>query len=307
LLEVYYPKEKIEIVMVDGNSTDKTRDIVAKYPIKLLIEKKEGPNVARNTGFKYTNSEIIAFTDSDCVVPKNWIKKIVENFGDSKIGCVGGNVRGLDDNFLSKYADNSIFPMIRTFKKRKELYSTGPFEGCPVGCNMSFRRDALEDVSGFDENIRYSFEEDELIERICKTGYKLILDPQVFVWHKHRSNLRDLLQQSFKYGKGMGRLLKRPKNQKLVQRWFFTTLFGLTQGILMIGVMALLITMAEWGLLLLVLSATVVLPLLALTVWYAYKAWHGKEYKSVVVYPFIDFLRMLAFFSGEICGLVKRT
>jgi glycosyltransferase involved in cell wall biosynthesis len=307
LSEIDYSKEKIEIVIVDGNSTDKTIDIVAKHPVKLLIEKRKGPNVARNTGIKNTNGEIIAFTDSDCIVPKNWIMRIVENFRDPKIGCVGGNVKGFDGDFLSKYADNSISPAIRACRKRKELDSIGPFAGCPVGCNMSFRREALEDVGGFDGNICYSFEEDELIERICRTNNKLILDPQVLVWHKHRSSLRDVLKQAFKYGKGAGSLLKRPKNQKLVLRWFFINLFGSIQAILMIGFMAFLIEMTKWEILFLVFFATALLPLFGLMMLYAYRARRSKEYKSIIVYPFFDFLRMLAFCSGEICGFIKRT
>ena len=307
LLEADYAKEKTEIVIVDGNSTDKTRDIVAKHPVKLLIEKRKGPNIARNTGIKHTNGEIIAFTDSDCIVSKNWIMKIVENFRDPKVGCVGGNVKGHNSHFLSRYADNSISPVIRACRKRKELDAIEPFAGCPVGCNMSFRRLTLEDVGGFDENICYSFEEDELIERVCRTGHKLILDPQVLVWHKHRSSLRDVLKQAFKYGKGAGSLLRRPKNQKLVQRWFFINLFGLIQTILTIGFMAFLIMTAELEILFLVLLATVFLPLVGLMMLYAYRARWSKEYNSIFVYPFIDFLRMLAFCSGEICGFVKRT
>jgi cellulose synthase/poly-beta-1,6-N-acetylglucosamine synthase-like glycosyltransferase len=306
LLKIDHPKEKIEIVIVDGNSTDKTRDIVAKYPVKLLVEKREGPNVARNTGIKHTNSEIIAFTDSDCIVSKDWIKKIIEDFRDPKIGCVGGDVKGLNDDFLSKYADNSAFPLIRTFKKRKELYSTGPFEGCPVGCNMAFRRKAFEDAGGFDESIRYSFEEDEIIERICKTNYKLILDPQVLVWHKHRSNLKDILKQSFKYGKGTGKLLKRPKNQRLVQRWLFINISASIQIILIIGLVAFLITMAKWEVLFLIFFASVLLPLFGFMALYAYRAQRSKEYKSIFIYPLIDFLRALAFCSGEIYGFAKR-
>jgi len=305
-LEMDYPKEKIELVIVDGNSTDKTRDIAARYPVKLLTEKREGPNVARNTGIKHTSGEIVAFTDSDCTVPKNWVKKISENFKDQRIGCVGGNVKRLNDDFLSKYADNSIIPVMRTYKKHKQLDSVGSLVGCPVGCNMSFRRTAIEDAGGFDENVRYSFEEDELIERICRNGYKVTLDPQVIVWHKHRSNLKDLLKQTFKYGRGVGGLLKRPKNQKLVQRWFFITLIGLIQAILMAGFVAFTIMMAEWQILFLFLLATFILPLFGLVMFYAYRTRQSRDYKSIVIYPFIDFLRMLAFCSGIVWGFAKK-
>ena len=213
-------------------------------------------------------------------------------------------MEGFNDDFLSRYADNSIFPIIRSCKKHRKLDFIGPIVGCPVGCNMAFRREVLERVGGFDENIRYSFEEEDLIERICGIGYKLILDPQVLILHRHRSNIRDLLKQSFKYGKGAGRLLKRPKNLKIVRRWFLISLFGLIQAILMAGFVTFMIMMKEWQILL-VLLVSIPLPLFGLMMTYAYKARRNKEYKGIVIYPFIDLLRMLAFCSGEICGFVK--
>jgi len=307
LLEMEYSKNKIEIVVVDGNSTDKTRDIVARYPVRLLIEKREGPNVARNTGIKNSKGEIITFTDSDCLVPKNWVKKIVDNFRDPNIGCVGGNVKGPNDDFFSEYAEHSISPTIRMCKKRKELDSIGPFSGCPVGCNMSFRRAVLEDAGGFDESFRYSFEEDELIERICRAGHKLVLDPQVLVWHKHRSNLKELLKQAFKYGKGTGSLLERPKKEKLVQRWFIISLLSVIQAILILGFMVLMIMMGQWQILFLFLLAIVVLPFFGLAILYLYMTRRSKEYKSIIAYPLLDYLRMLSFCSGMVYGYIKKT
>lgn len=89
LMQVDYPKEKLEIIVVDGNSSDDTREVVSRYEVKLLTEEKRGINGARNTGVKHSEGDIVVFTDSDCVVPKYWIKKIVEDFQDSKVGCVG--------------------------------------------------------------------------------------------------------------------------------------------------------------------------------------------------------------------------
>jgi cellulose synthase/poly-beta-1,6-N-acetylglucosamine synthase-like glycosyltransferase len=305
LLDIHYPKAKIEIVIVDGMSTDGTGSITAKYPVTFLVEKRKGPNAARNTGIKHALGEIIAFTDSDCIVPKDWIKKTISNFRDPRIGCVGGHVKRFNDDFFSRYADDSIFPVIRTCNKRKELNSTGPLVGCPVGCNMSFRREALACVGGFDENIQYGFEEDELVERICKAGYRIVLDPQVIVWHKHRASVKDLLKQTFKYGKGAGRLLKRPKNQNLVQRWFFINLCITVQTIFTLGLVAFLVRIAAWQTLLTLSLAMLLLPFFALVTVYSFRARLKRKYRNIVAYPFIDFLRMLAFIFGEICGLVR--
>jgi cellulose synthase/poly-beta-1,6-N-acetylglucosamine synthase-like glycosyltransferase len=305
LLDIHYPKAKIEIVIVDGMSTDGTRNITAKYPVRFLVEKRRGPNAARNTGTKHALGEIIAFTDSDCIVPKDWIKKTVSNFRDPRIGCVGGDVKGFNDNFFSRYADESIFPVIRTCNKRKELISTGSFAGCPVGCNMSLRRRVLACVGGFDENIQYGFEEDELVERVCKAGYRIVLDPQVLVWHTHRTTLKGLLKQTFKYGKGTGRLLKRPKNQNLVQRWFFINLCITVQTIFTLGLVAFLVRIAAWQTLLTLSLAMLLLPFFGLMTVYSLRPRLKRKYRNVVAYTSIDFLRMLAFISGEICGLVR--
>lgn len=196
LLKIDYEKSRLEIVVVDGNSTDGTREIVARYPVKLLTQEGEGLNGGRNTGIRSSHGEIIAFTDSDCVVPKNWVNKIVENFKDIRVGCVGGNSKGWYNNFLSQYSDNSVFPTQRIFNQRKKLDMIELFSGCPAGSNMAFRRETLAKVGGFDEDIRYGFDEDELVERVCRAGYKMVLDSEVFVWHKHRSTLKALLKQT---------------------------------------------------------------------------------------------------------------
>ncbi len=109
------------MIVVDGNSTDKTREIVKQYPVTLIIENRKGLNLARNVGIKHGNGEIVAFTDADCIVPPNWITKIVENFKDPKVSCVGGSAKALDSDFVSQYADNSIVRLMPFFRKREEL------------------------------------------------------------------------------------------------------------------------------------------------------------------------------------------
>ncbi|MEM3041783.1 MAG: glycosyltransferase, partial [Nitrososphaerota archaeon] len=177
LTEIDYDKRKVEIIIVDGGSKDRTRDIVQQYPVKLVLEERRGLNVARNIGVKRSSGAIVLFTDSDCAVPKDWIRTTVKNFMDPEVGCVGGSVLRYEDTFLSIYADESFMPVLRRFRDREVLDNVGLLWRYPAGCNMAFRRTAIEKVNWFDEDVHYGFDEDELVERVCNAGYKMVLDP----------------------------------------------------------------------------------------------------------------------------------
>jgi cellulose synthase/poly-beta-1,6-N-acetylglucosamine synthase-like glycosyltransferase len=307
LQKLDYDSKKVEVIVVDGNSTDKTQDIVKKYPVKLVVEKKKGLNHARNMGIKCGKGEIVAFTDSDCVVPPNWITKIVENFKDPKVSCVGGSAEALDTDFVSQYADNSVVRLMPFFTKREELEKVKPFFRHPAGCNMAFRRKVAEDVGYFDENIKYGFDEVEFADRVCKAGYKMVLDPDVVVWHKHRSSLKDLLKQNFQYGKGSGLVLKRNRLKDSVSKWTLMSIIGFISWLLIVGSMAFLTFTSTSSLFFWLLFGFTGFPMLLLAAVYAYRSLKTRKFSRIVVYPFIDLFRVLSFCCGQACQVVKKT
>jgi GT2 family glycosyltransferase len=307
LQKLDYDRNKVEVIVVDGNSTDKTREIVKKYPVKLVIEKQKGLNLARNIGIKLGNGEIIAFTDSDCRVPTNWITKIVENFKDPRVSCVGGSAKALNNDFVSQYADNSIVRLMPFFKKREELKEVKPFFRHPAGCNMAFRRKVAEEVGYFDEEIMYGFDEVEFADRICRAGYKMVLDPKVSVWHKHRSTFMDLLKQNFQYGKGSGLVFKKKKLTDSVSRWTFLALMGFLSWLIIVGSFSYLTLISNSSVFFWVLFGFTVLPLIILGSVYMYRAIHNKKIIRIFTYPFIDLLRTLSFCVGQVYQICKKT
>ena len=305
LLKLDYDKRKVEVVIVDGNSRDATRDIVKKYPFKLIIEKREGLNVARNTGIRNSSGEIVVFTDSDCIVTSDWIRRIVRNFEDISVSCVAGNANGCDGDFFSQYADKSIVPVMPSFKRREKLDMVKLFRN-PAGCNIALRRKAVEEVGSFDEGIHLGFDEIELIERICKAGYKILIDPNVIVWHKHRSTLKELLKQHFRYGRGSGFLLKRKKMKDMFSTWSFLSLIGAIIWTPMIGLLSFLTFTSSSLVFPLLLWGITILPLLIVMVLYSSKMLQSREQKKlkkVIFYPVIDLVRAISFCAGEIYQL----
>ena len=79
-----------EIIIIDNNCTDNTINIAKKFGVKIIQEKKQGMIHARNCGFNYASSDIIARCDADTLVPNDWVKKIKKNFEKNNLDSLTG-------------------------------------------------------------------------------------------------------------------------------------------------------------------------------------------------------------------------
>lgn len=83
----------LEVIVVDNNSIDNTREIAAKYSfVKVISEKKQGVVYARSAGFDYAMGEIIGRIDADTIISNNWVETIKKIFSDSAVDAVSGSV-----------------------------------------------------------------------------------------------------------------------------------------------------------------------------------------------------------------------
>jgi len=74
LLNMDYPVERREILVVDNDSTDRTTDIIKNFPVRYLREERRGASHARNRGIEASKGAILAFTDADCAVTTRWLR-----------------------------------------------------------------------------------------------------------------------------------------------------------------------------------------------------------------------------------------
>lgn len=141
-LELDYPKDKIEIIIVSDGSTDRTDEIVKGFEssgVRLFrVEGRVGKTEARNQAVLAMKREIIVFSDATAVYEKDAIKKLVRNFADPSVGMVSGNLRYFEKGQGSMGLATKLYWNYEKLIKRAQskLYTlTGA-----VGCINAFRR-----------------------------------------------------------------------------------------------------------------------------------------------------------------------
>jgi glycosyltransferase involved in cell wall biosynthesis len=170
-----------EIIIVDDNCTDNTINIVKKYkkslPIKIVKEKKKGVVFARNKGFSKAKGDILVRCDADSILPKNWIKKIKENFSKNKIDGLTGPIIFYDFFLKTAFFSNIYLILIKILQKGETL----------LGPNMAISKKIWEKIKKevcFDEkNIH---EDIDLSLHILKNNGKIIYDFNLIVYASSR-------------------------------------------------------------------------------------------------------------------------
>jgi O-antigen biosynthesis protein len=216
LKKLNYPN--YEVIVVNDGSTDGTRQIAEGYDyIRLIHQENKGLSEARNVGIRAATGDIVAFTDADCMADPDWLTHLVARFQSSEFGAVGGpNLTPPDDSFVASCV--AVSPGAPTHV----LLDDEVAEHIP-GCNMAFRREALEAIDGFDPIFRAAGDDVDLCWRLQNKGYKIGFSPAAVVWHFRRNTIRDYLKQQRGYGKAETFLFfKHPSRFNVLgqSRWF---------------------------------------------------------------------------------------
>jgi mycofactocin system glycosyltransferase len=198
LLRLDYPEDRREIIVIDDGSTDNTREVVRRYPIRLMArEANRGQSAARNLGVQCAGGELIAFIDSDCVAEPEWLTELVPYFQDQRLGLVGGYVASyFQKTGLDRY-EAAASPL--SMGRSPVLADSSDLDFYVPTCNLLVRKEAFLKVGGLDEARRFG-EDVDLCWKLRKQGYRQLYVPAGPVRHKHRSRLLRSATQRFHYG-----------------------------------------------------------------------------------------------------------
>lgn len=151
-------KGAIEVIVVDNNSTDKTIAVAKKFGARVISETRRGVAYCRQSGFKAASGDLIASTDADTIVPKDWLKRFVDEFSRKQHAVAISGMYTFYDGSVPLRALTALFnyPLFCIFR----WYS---------GANMIVRREAFFSIGGFNESINLS-EDSDLCVRLAKIG-----------------------------------------------------------------------------------------------------------------------------------------
>lgn len=186
--------ERFEVCVIAGPTPDGTRAMLENWPHPLKHANIESRNLAmsRNRGIDLASGDVIAFIDDDVLPEAEWLDQIIAGYADDRVGAVGGKVfnhTGLDyqwrfgttdrlgraDLTWSRAADELNFPYSYSFPHL-------------LGANATFRRKALIEIGGFDEEFDYYLDETDVAARILDAGWLIVQRDDAYVHHKYAAS-----------------------------------------------------------------------------------------------------------------------
>ena len=213
-----YPRDRIEVFIIDGLSNDLTREIIEEYHVRhpyiqLLINEKRFVPFALNIGIKKSHGEVIIRLDAHSEYPTNYISTLVKQLFILKADNVGAT-------WITKPANNSAkansiaFALSSSFGVGNSHFRLGikeirKVDTVPFGC---FRKSLFDEIGLFDEELLRN-QDDEFNARIIQNGGSIYLIPDIPITYYARPDISSLVKMFFQYAffkPLVNRKLKKP-------------------------------------------------------------------------------------------------
>lgn len=231
-----YPADRLEILIIDNNSPDRTAAVVAGFaeaphPPKYRRETRQGANFARNHALAAAQGEIIVYGDDDILMEPDWLRELMQPFltdAAGKIGAVAGEVIPVFPEGCPAWVRSFHGPQAL----RPDPGPTRPHQ-VPMSANLAFRRDVLRALGGWDTNLGrkggrvFGGEENGPIRRLHRAGHAVWFAPRAVVRHQMpagRTTMRYVRRHAFDSAcsRVVGRINQAREEGRPVAGYLFT-------------------------------------------------------------------------------------
>jgi succinoglycan biosynthesis protein ExoA len=300
ILEQDHPSNEMEILFVDGMSTDNTRDIIihiaAKHP-QISIQCLDNPGkivpTGMNIGLRKAKGDIIIRVDGHCFIAQDYVRKCVEHIQRDGVDGVGGPMESIGETYIAKAiavgmsssfgVGNSAF---RTKAGKNLLVDTVPFP--------AYTREIIERAGFYDEELVRN-QDDEYNYRIRELGGKLLLAEDVHSAYFSRTSLLGLWRQYFQYGYWKVRVLQKHPLQMSLRQFVPPVLVFTLLGSFILSLSSSLRPFS------IVVPSVYLAANIFVAMWTASK----RGWKYLGLLPFIFAILHLSYGAGFLVGLVK--
>jgi len=299
VLEQDYPRDLMEVIVIDGMSTDATREIIAEMAktdsrVRLLDNPKRIAPTALNIGTCESKGENVIRVDGHCEIARDYVSRCVEHLENGDADGVGGPIETIGEGFVAEaiaVAMSSKFGVggsaFRTMNDQNIFVDTIAFP--------AYKRSVIETAGGYDEEMVRN-QDDEYNFRLRKIGFKLLLASDVRSRYHSRATIRKLISQFAQYGFWKVRVLqKHPRQMSL--RHFIPSIFVLSLLVFLIATVFTPLGLIPLG--------AALGSYLILNLFFSLSATSHEGIRFFPILPFVFLAIHLSYGMGMLAGLLR--
>ena len=299
ILQQDYPPEQIEILVVDGFSTDDTRRIVQQIAqcqprIRLLDNAKGIVPTAMNIGLKEARGEIIVRVDGHCEIAPDYISNCVRLLQTYDVDCVGGMIETVGNGTVGEaiaLAQSSFFGVGGVRFRNPNIDQEQLVDTLAFG---AYRANVFQKIGLFDEELVRN-QDDEFNFRLIQAGGKMLMSPTIRATYYSRATLASLWRQYYQYGYWKVRVMQKRRG---FASWRHLVPISFV-GALCLSMLTSLAT-RKFGWFLLVIG-----PYFLVNLFVSLRAALQKNRQLIFYLPVIFFYLHLSYGLGFAEGLIK--
>ncbi len=209
------PYERFQVIIINNNSTDATENICQRFiqahpemNFTYVVEKQQGLSFARNRGIQEAIHPIVSYIDDDAIAHPDFLKNILEHYEahPETIG-VGGKIIPKYETARPEWMSKYLEGLVTKVDLGEKVFQYQGKKSFPVGCNMTYRKTALEECGGFNEALKWRADDKYIYYAISQLTDQVYYVPTAVVEHQiddHRTSRPSFVKLCRKTGNEEG-------------------------------------------------------------------------------------------------------